>query len=422
LNGIKPIKKEERNLAGIDFILLWSGAAISLAEILAGGILVPLGLVAGILAILLGHIIGNTPFALGGIIGSEQGIPSMVSVRPSFGNRGSYLPAFLNVVQLIGWTAVMLIICAKSAEVISQKLFGYSNFQLWVIMAGAITTLWAFFGYKTWKWLHRISVSALLLLCVVMTYVVFKEHGFAELARISSTSDLSFAIGLDIVIAMPISWLPLVADYSRFAKSTPSSFWGTWLGYFVVSSWMYFVGLSAALVTGSADPIPMLLNLGLGFAALIIVLFSTFTTTFLDIYSTAVSALNVFPQLGEKRGVIIGGVLGTLVALVFPIEQYENFLLFIGAMFCPLFGIVLADYFILRKRKYFVEDIYKKGRYWYSQGVNIIAVICWIIGVVLYQQCVKYGLWIGSSIPSMVVAGVLYLIIMKKSKREIIDE
>ncbi|MHC2994485.1 MAG: putative hydroxymethylpyrimidine transporter CytX [Candidatus Atribacteria bacterium] len=417
MNGIKPIKKEERNLVGIDFLLLWSGAAISLAEILAGGILVPLGLVAGILAILLGHIIGNTPFALGGIIGSEQGIPSMVSVRPSFGNRGSYLPAFLNVVQLIGWTAVMLIICAKSAEVISQKLFGYSNFQLWVIMAGAITTLWAFFGHKTWKWLHRISVTALLLLCLVMTYVVFKEHSFGELMKISPNKDLSFAIGLDIVIAMPISWLPLVADYSRFAKNTPSSFWGTWWGYLIVSSWMYFVGLSASLATGSADPIPMLLNLGLGVAALVIVLFSTFTTTFLDIYSTSVSALNVFPQLGEKRGVIIGGILGTLVALVFPIEQYENFLLFIGAMFCPLFGIVLTDYFILRKRKYFPEDIYKKGRYWYSQGVNIVAILSWIIGVVLYQQCIKYGLWIGSSIPSMFVSGIIYLIIMKKIKK-----
>jgi len=418
MDGIKPVKQEERNLVGVDFLLLWSGAAISLAEILAGGILVPLGLMAGILAILFGHIIGSTPFALGGIIGSEQGIPSMVSVRPSFGNRGSYLPAFLNVVQLIGWTAVMLIICAKSAEVISQRLFGYSNFHLWIVLAGIITTLWAFFGHKTWKWLHRISVTALLLLCLVMTYVVFKEHGFTELTKIPQTSDLSFAIGLDIVIAMPISWLPLVADYSRFAKNTSSCFWGTWLGYFVVSSWMYFVGLSAALATGNSDPIPMLLNLGLGVAALVIVLFSTFTTTFLDIYSTAVSALNIFPQLGERKGVIIGGALGTLVALIFPIEHYENFLLFIGAMFCPLFGIVLADYFILRKRKYFLSDIYKKGEYWYYQGVNVKAVISWIIGVILYQQCIKYGLWIGSSIPSIFVSGIIYLIIMKKLKKE----
>lgn len=415
-NGIKPIKKEERNLTGIDFFLLWSGAAISLAEILAGGILVPLGLVGGILAILAGHILGNTPLALAGIIGSEQGIPSMVLIRPSFGNRGSYLPAFLNMVQLLGWTAIMLIIGARSAEVISQKLWGYSNLQLWIILLGMITTLWAFLGYKTWKWLQRISVLALFLLSVVMSYVIFQEYSFTELAHIPSTAELSFATGLDLVIAMPISWLPLVADYSRFAKSTSSSFWGTWIGYFVISSWMYFLGLSAALATGIPDPISLLLNFGWGVAALVIVLFSTFTTTFLDIYSTAVSALNIFPQLGEKRGVILGGIIGTLVALVFPIEQYENFLLFIGAMFCPLFGIVLVDYFVLRKRKYLVEDIYKKGKYWYYQGINIRAIISWIIGVILYQQGTKYSLGIGSSIPSMLIAGILYGIIMKSKK------
>jgi putative hydroxymethylpyrimidine transporter CytX len=216
---------------------------------------------------------------------------------------------------------------------------------------------------------------------------------------------------------MPISWLPLIADYSRFSQNTPSAFWNTWWGYFLVSSWMYFVGLSAALATGNADPIPMLLNLGLGVAALLIVLFSTFTTTFLDIYSTAVSALNIFPQLRERKGVIIGGALGTLVALIFPIEQYENFLLFIGAMFCPIFGIVLADYFIFRKKRYSLSDIYKKGEYWYYEGVNLKAVISWIIGVIMYQQSIKYGLWIGSSIPSMIVAGVLYLIIMQRPKR-----
>jgi len=91
-------------------------------------------------------------------------------------------------------------------------------------------------------------------------------------------------------------------------------------------------------------------------------------------------------------------------------------LLFIGAMFCPIFGIVLADYFIFRKKRYSLSDLYKKGEYWYCEGVNVKAVISWIIGVIMYQQSIKYGLWIGSSIPSMIVAGVLYLIIMQRPK------
>ena len=122
MSGIEPIPKELRNLGGWDFFLLWAGAAVSLAEIWAGGLIVPLGLGLGLFAILLGHLIGNTPFAMGGLIGSRWGIPAMVSARPSFGVRGSYFAASLNVIQLIGWTAVMLIICGGAADAISNLL------------------------------------------------------------------------------------------------------------------------------------------------------------------------------------------------------------------------------------------------------------------------------------------------------------
>src|SRR5512137_615851 len=147
--GIEPIPKEERNLGGWDFFLLWAGVAISLAEIWAGGLLVPLGLGLGLGAILLGHLIGNTPLALGGLIGSRWGIPTMVSVRLSFGMRGSYFAAALNVIQLIGWTAVMLIICGGAAETIS-KGYGFSNPPFWIVFSGVITTIWALVGHWFW--------------------------------------------------------------------------------------------------------------------------------------------------------------------------------------------------------------------------------------------------------------------------------
>ena len=179
--GIEPIPIEEKNLGGWDFFLLWAGAAISLAEIWAGSLMVPLGLGLGLWAILLGHLIGNTPFALGGLMGSRWGIPSMVSVRPSFGIRGSYFPAALNVIQLIGWTAVMLIVCGQAADAIS-KFYGFSNLNLWIILSGVITTLWAVVGHRFWKWLQRISVLVLLILCIVLTYIVFQEYGWGMLS------------------------------------------------------------------------------------------------------------------------------------------------------------------------------------------------------------------------------------------------
>lgn len=423
--GIEPISKEERNLGGWDFFLLWAGAAVSLAEIWAGGLIVPLGLGLGLWVILLGHLIGNTPFALGGLIGSRWGIPTMVAVRPSFGIRGSYFAAALNVIQLIGWTAVMLIICGAAADAISRS-YGFSNPTLWIVVSGVITTLWAVAGHRFWKWLQRVSVVALLILCLALIYVVFQQYGWGMLAQIPRKSDFSFMVGMDLVIAMPISWLPLVSDYSRFATNSKSSFWGTWIGYFIVSSWMYLLGLMASLATQSPDPSGVVINLMLKFGwaipALVIVLFSTFTTTFLDIYSTAISGLNIVPKLGERKGIILGGILGTGVAMVFPaLLHYEHFLLFIGAMFCPLFGIVLADYFLLKKGLIEVEDLYREeGRYWFWKGVNPIAILAWAIGFAIYLGFspmlmekvlgIKAAFpWpIGSSLPSMVLAGLIY--------------
>jgi len=430
--GIEPVPREERNLGGWDFFLLWTGAAISLAEIWAGSLIVSLGLGLGLWAILLGHLIGNTPFALGGLIGSRWGIPTMVGIRPSFGIRGSYFAAALNVIQLIGWTAVMLIVCGHAADAISN-FYGFSNLNLWIILSGVVTTLWALVGHRIWKWLERISVFALLILCIAMTYVVFQQYGWGMLSQIPRKNDFPFMVGMDLIIAMPISWLPLVSDYSRFAKDSNRSFWGTWIGYFIISSWMYLLGLMASLATQSPDPSEVVVNLMLTFGwaipALIIVLFSTFTTTFLDIYSTAISGLNIFPRLGERAGILIGGILGIILAIIFPaILDYEHFLLFIGAMFCPMFGVALSDYFLLRKGVLSVQDLYKPGgQYWFKGGLNPNAMIAWAIGFAIYlgfspllmekvlQIKIAFPWPIGSSLPSMIVAGLVYLILGQRN-------
>ncbi len=411
--GIQPIARENRNLGGIDFFLLWGGAAVSLAEIWAGGLLVPLGFLSGVAVILLGHLIGNTPLALGGIIGSRTGIPTMVAVRPSFGVRGSYFPTLLNLIQLIGWTAVMLWIGGRAAQAVWP--FPGLGFRGWVVGTGVVTTLWALLGHRYWKWLQRIAVSALIALCCIMTYVVFHEYGWSRLLATPPQGGMPFMVGLDLVIAMPISWLPLVCDYSRYAKRDDTAFGGTWAGYFVVSSWMFIIGLGAALATHSPTPdnmvLGLMLHLGLVLPAIIIVLFSTLTTTFLDIYSTAISALNIWPRMGEKRGSLFCGILGTGLALIFPPAAYESFLLFIGSVFCPLFGVVLADFFFFRHRRYFEAGVDRQDVYWYLRGFNPYAFLSWGLGCGLYQLLQKDST-LGSSIPSLLASGALYLVLM----------
>ena len=109
----------------------------------------------------------------------------------------------------------------------------------------------------------------------------------------------------------------------------------------------------------------------------------------------------------------IAGILSILVALVFPMEQYENFLLFIGSMFVPLFGVVLTDYFLIRRRKLDLDALYAIGGvYWYSGGFNIIALASWAAGFALYWSAVKLTT-LGGSLPSILFAGLMYYVLVR---------
>jgi putative hydroxymethylpyrimidine transporter CytX len=419
---IRPVPEAERNLGGKDFFLLWAGVAISLAEIWAGGFLAPMGFWPGLWAIVLGHLIGNTLMALGGVIGSEHGLMSMVSVRPAFGIRGSNLAAVLNIIQLIGWAAIMLIIGGRAGAALGKPLGGIPAMDaFWVVLIGFGTLLWALWtGKRVWKILQTLSVIALLLVIVLMTWVAF--GGMDAQAAAPAAPPLAFMTGLDLVIAMPISWMPLVADYSRSACNTRSAFWNTWWGYFLISSWMYVLGLQVALVTGETDPGLVILDtmgrLGLAAPALLMVVFSTITSDFPDVYSATCSLLNISQRVSARTVMWIAGLISILVALVFPMEQYENFLFFIGAMFIPLFGVVLTDYFILRKRQLEVGAIYLEGgAYWYRNGYHPAALAAWALGFAVYEALALLKVPIGGSIPSMLAAGMLYFAMSSGKRR-----
>ena len=422
MTDIRPIPATGRTLGGLDFFLLWAGVGISLAEIWAGGFLTPMGLWAGLAAIVLGHVIGNTFMALGGVIGSDQGIMSMVSIRPAFGIRGSNLAAVLNIIQLIGWAAVMLIIGGRAGAMLGRSMGGLmASNHFWIVAIGLVTLVWAHFtGGSIWKILQKVAVIGLLVLVLVMSWVSLGEFGRGAMAV--QPGRMPFMIGLDLVIAMPISWMPLVSDYARFAKSSRPAFWASWWGYFLISSWMYALGLMATLVTAETDPGGLILRImgtiGLAAPALALAVFSTITSTFPDVYSAACSAVNISQRL-STRAVLWGvGVIAIALALIFPMEHYEYFLLFIGSMFVPLFGVVLTDYFICRKRRLDLDAVFERGgRYWYSGGFHIPALIAWALGFLLFQGIAWMKWPIGGSIPALVLAGAAYYILFRTGRR-----
>ncbi|WP_425059510.1 hypothetical protein SCACP_01020 [Sporomusa carbonis] len=381
-------------MTSTNYMLLWFGAAVSIAEIITGGLLAPLGFVQGTTAIVLGHIAGTTLLVLGGIIGSQTKLPAIMTTRLSFGVYGSYLFAILNIMQLIGWTAVMIVAGARSVNQITKMVWSFDHMTLWSVVIGALIFMWIAGGTDGMKKINSAAVILLFALTVVLSGVVFSN---SELFTRQLSGDMTFGGAFELSVIMPLSWLPLIADYTRFARKTSEGAWGSWLGYFIGSCWMYIIGLGAAIIAGDSDPAAMMLAANLGLAALGIVVLSTVTTTFLDAYSAGVSCVNLLPKASERTLALVMTVIGAALAIVIDIEQYESFLYAIGSVFAPLFAVLLADYFILGRRQ--ADD---------GLLVNWGAVIIWILGVVMYYQFVKLDLVVGATVPVMIITAGVY--------------
>lgn len=391
------MNNENQKLSFWNFLFLWSGAAISIAEIMTGGFVAPLGFKTGIISILLGHLLGTLLLVLGGIIGTREKIPSMTSTRLSFGIYGTYLFSVLNVLQLLGWTAVMIKSCAASLNLISSSLWSFNNTVVWSLVTGVLVIIWLAYGMTGFKKINTAAVFLLLLLTFVLGWIIFKTP---NVISTPAGEGAYFGDALELSVVMALSWLPLIADYTRFAKSEKQAVYGSFLGYFLGSSWMFIIGLGAAIVSQNPDPSAMMLASNLGIAAFAVVALSTVTTTFMDAYSAGVTFLNLAPKLKEKTTTIGVTIIGTLLALVFPIENYETFLYAIGSVFAPLFAVLLTDYFILKKKLKASDNVL----------LNLGSALVWAVGIALYYVFIKYHFILGATIPSMIITAILYFI------------
>ncbi len=391
--------EENQKVSTFSQILLWFGAAISIAEIMAGALLVPLGLIQGIWAIVLGHIIGGTILFPAGLIGAKSGLSSAESVRISFGKYGSFGFSWVNILQLLGWTAIMIINGAKALDVIANYLWNYQNEKLWCIAIGLLICFWVVIGNRGLTKLNTIVMSALFIFTLVLGFTIFKNTDMA----IATEGTMSFGAAVEINVAMSLSWLPLISDYTRkLEKKVTGTFWSV-ISYFVGSTLMFVIGLGAAIYAGTSDITSILMSAGLGLVGLVIVILSTVTTTFLDVYSAGVSTANLSKRVNEKVAAVIACAIGTLLAMFVSMSQYENFLYLIGSVFAPLFAILFADYFLLHK-----TDINT------NHSHNMSNMILWFIGFIAYRLLMHYNFIIGITFPVMLIIGVLCFVINKR--------
>jgi putative hydroxymethylpyrimidine transporter CytX len=266
-------------------------------------------------------------------------------------------------------------------------------FTVLVLFLGVLVAVWVLFANKGLQHINSAAVALLFLLCLIILGLILSSHG-KNVSAISTT--ISTGSALELSIVMPLSWLPLISDYTMNSKSKKSSFVGSFFGYFAGSSFMYIIGLLAVLFTKSQDITGAIVSLGLGVAGLVVVVLATVTTTYLDVYSAVMSTLNILPKAPKRILILAVTAVGTVVAMFFPIGQYQNFLYAIGSIFAPVFSVVLVDYFLLKADRS-------------ETRINWAAIISAAVGTFAYYKFLRLDLIFGSTVPSMIISAAIYL-------------
>lgn len=368
--------------------LIWFGAGVSIAEILTGTYLAPLGMKKGIAAIILGHIIGCLMLFLAGVIGGKVRKSAMETVKMSFGQKGSVLFAVLNMLQLVGWTAIMIYDGALAADGVVN-----TGRWIWCLVIGALIILWIVIGITNLGKINTVAMAALFILTLILCKVIFTGSG----AGVPSDDSMTFGAAVELAVAMPLSWLPLISDYTREAKEPVKATAVSAVTYGIVSCWMYVIGMGASILTGESDIAQIMLKAGLSVIALIIVVFSTVTTTFLDAYSAGISNESIFPQFKGQYVAVAVTVVGTIGAIVFPMDDITGFLYLIGSVFAPMIAIQIADYFILHRDRR-------------RTAFDARNLVIWVIGFVLYRILMNVDLPVGNTLPDMIITIVLCMV------------
>lgn len=372
--------------------LIWFGAGVSLAEILTGTYFAPLGFGKGVLAIIIGHIIGCMMLFLAGVIGGKTRRSAMETVKMSFGEKGGIFFSFLNVLQLVGWTAIMIYDGALAANGVL-----HTGRWVWCLVIGVLIILWIVIGITNLGKINTVAMAALFILTLVLSRVIFGDGSVAG----AGGDAMTFGAAVELSVAMPLSWLPLISDYTREAEKPFAATFASVVVYSLVSIFMYMIGMGAAIFTGEYDIAQIMLKTGFGIVGLLIIVFSTVTTTFLDAYSAGVSSVSISSKIQEKWAAIVVTVIGTIAAIVYPMDNITNFLYLIGSVFAPMIAVQIADYFMLKK-----ADAQKSAFQWRNLAV-------WLVGFVIYRLLMQVDTPVGNTLPDMVITVVLCVVVEK---------
>ncbi len=400
--ALKAIPAHERVFGWPQHAALWFSLGVGLLVMQVGAYLVPaVGPRDAALAIVLGSLIGAGLLGWTARLGCERGLSSAGLMHATYGSAFARLPVLLNIVQLIGWTTFELVVMREGTAAIAQQSSGLAldgplglllTTTLWggvlvLLMAGSMLTL-------VRKFIGRYGLPLVVLSLLWLSWQFgsqLQAQGFDAFWSRPGTGGMGLLSAMDLVIAMPVSWLPLVADYARHGRSGRATLGGTWLGYAVANIWCYALGVLVASVAAPGTQLVTALLLAQGgLIALGLILIDEIDNAYGDVYSGAVSSQSLLPAWSLRRWGMALAVLCTSLALVLPMHSIEPFLLLLSSVFVPLYGVILGR---LSARPATTAAI--------ARRVDVRAALLWLAGIALYHGLAQWASHWGAALPTL---------------------
>ena len=401
--ALEPVAGDQRVFSGLAHSALWFSLGVGLLVMQVGAYLVPgVGTREALLAIVIGSLLGSGLLAWTAKVGCDTGLSSAGLMHSVYGASFARLPVLLNVVQLVGWTTFELVVMREGTQAIGQHALG-TDLPLVpaTLLWGGVLTLLMLGSMLT---LVRRFVSRIGLPLVVVSLLWLSWHfvGVAQQQGLQAFWDrpgdgsMGFLSALDLVIAMPVSWLPLVADYARHGRSGGSTLRGTWLGYAVANAWCYALGVLVASVSEPGAPLVTALLLAQGgLLALGLILLDEIDNAYGDVYSGAVSSSSLWPAWSARQWGVLIAVTCTALACVLPMHSIEPFLLMLSSVFVPLYGVIL-------------------GRLGYgaptrtdTPAVHWPTALIWLLGIAVFHGLALWAPQLGSALPALALTWLL---------------
>jgi cytosine permease len=364
-------------------------------------------------ATMLGSVVLEIVSLLMGIAGAKEGMSTSLLARwTGFGKYGSSIIGAVISIGLIGWFGIQNAVFAKG---IDEALNGALGFPLAATLTGLFVTAIVIFGFKWLSWTAKIAVPGFLAVVGYGIYKVLRDHSLVELIHSPHPGpSLSLGVAATMVAGGFMIGAVITPDMSRYCRNGKDVFWMTLIGTFVGELGVNMIAVLMAHAVGSDDVVTIILQTA-GWLGAAIVIFATVKINDLNLYSASLGLSNLIDSVFNKkvnRGLItlVIGIVGTILSVLGILEKFQNFLVFLGVWIPPIAGIMVVDYFVLKRNRKLLNESRLQGRLpEYSEPVNPITLISWALGFVA-GYFIKFGI---PSLNSLLVSAIVYLIGMK---------